>query len=165
MRKEQQKDQFLELMDFNKAIIHKICRIYTSNKDEYMDLYQEILMQSWHSFPNFNWKSKFSTWLYKVSLNTALTEFRKNRRRLEHLDSLSTEQQYLSQEDGYEKEIEILYRAIEALNPLDKAIILLYLEESSYNEMAEIIGISVNLVGVRLKRAKERLERILKKFA
>jgi RNA polymerase sigma-70 factor (ECF subfamily) len=164
MNKEFLKDRFLELMEENGAIVHNICRIYTNNSDDYQDLYQEILMQSWKSFPGFKSRSRFSTWLYKVSLNTAITEFHRKKRHLKHMKNVSDHYNQMNQDRGREKYLEILYKAIGALNALDKAIILLYLEESSYRDMAEIIGISVSNVGVRLKRAKERLEGIIKKF-
>jgi RNA polymerase sigma-70 factor (ECF subfamily) len=155
------KEQFLTLMEECQGIAHHICALYTHNQEDHNDLFQEILLQSWRSFKSFQHQSKFSTWLYRVALNTAITHLReKNKIKftpLNEVENLASESfEYL------DEEIKYLYLAIRKLSKIDRAIIMLYLDEYSYNEIAEIIGISSSNVGVRINRIKSKLDLILK---
>jgi len=153
------KEKFLNLIDMHQGIIHKILSIYTYNKEDRKDLLQEIMLQLWRSYPRFSEKSAFSTWLYKVALNTALM-YKRNKKK-----DLKTREVYaenLSFQFGVKKAdlIISLYMAIDQLRPIDKAIALLYLEQKKYQEIEEIIGMKKNNVGVRLSRIKEKLKKI-----
>lgn len=158
--KKQNKKAFSELIAKNQAIIHKITMVYASNTSNREDLFQEICLQLWKSYPNFRKEAKFSTWMYRVALNTAISTIRKSN----NSPSFETlrETDRISDDTSNEKEqIQILYRAISLLNRIDKAIILLWLEEKSYEEIAAIMGTSKNNVSVKLVRIKRKLEELV----
>jgi RNA polymerase sigma-70 factor, ECF subfamily len=141
------------------GIIQKICRIYKKDAADREDLFQEILYNAWHSYPRFEGRSKFSTWLYRVALNTALHQNRKDKRTTAtvHLESTPFE----TFEEDEADPLKILYQAIDHLNPLEKSIVILFLEDQSYSEIAEITGLSVNNVGVKLSRIKMKIKKIM----
>jgi RNA polymerase sigma-70 factor (ECF subfamily) len=157
------KSRFLELVEQNQDIIHKICGLYTVNNDDRKDLTQEIVCQLWKSYKSFKGDSKFTTWMYKVALNTALLNLRRHKRRV-RTESLKEHHANTpskgSDQDKYGK-ISRLYEAINQLRKFDRAIILLYLEQLSYREIAAVIGISEGNVSVRLARIKKRLKELL----
>jgi RNA polymerase sigma-70 factor, ECF subfamily len=144
------------------GILQKICRIYKKDAADREDLFQEILYNAWHSYPRFEGRSKFSTWLYRVALNTALHQNRKDRKaaNLAHFES--------SAFDPFEEEevdtLKILYKAIDHLNPLEKSIIILFLDDQSYSEIAEVTGLSVSNVGVKLNRIKMKIKKIMSDY-
>lgn len=156
--------EFVQLIAQNQALIHKVCSMYCRDPEERKDLFQEIVLQLWRSYPTFKHESKVSTWMYRVALNTAVSSFRKGRRRPHH-DSLSDMELDLPATPDtsaeYELKIKYLYAAIDQLSQVEKAIVMLYLEERSYEEMAEIIGITKTNVGVKLNRIKAKLEKLL----
>jgi RNA polymerase sigma-70 factor, ECF subfamily len=155
--------EFVKIITNHQGIIHKVCRLYCNHEEEAEDLFQEILLQLWISYPGFNKRSLISTWMYKVALNTAITRLRKLNGR-KNLESLSFAQYNLADEEGNAALIEqemALSRAISQLNKFDKAIVLLYLEDKNYQEMAEIMGISESYVGVKINRIKKRLKELL----
>jgi RNA polymerase sigma factor (sigma-70 family) len=154
-------DSFLEMIVLHQGIIIKICRIYRSTKADREDLYQDIVYNAWRSYANFEGKSKFSTWLYKVAINTALHQNRKNRF-YKRIDSLATVEN-ISAEDHNDR-IDLLYKAISKLKELEKSILLLYLEEVSYREISEITGLTETNIGVKLNRIKIRLKNILSDY-
>lgn len=143
-------------------IIIKICRAYTDSQEDYEDYYQEVCLQIWKSRNNFKGKSEWSTWIYRISLNVCLTMLRKKTRRqgafIENItkEEIAEETHFFSNES-----LNLLYKAIKTLSEVDRAVILLYLEEKSYKEIAEIIGTSPNNIGVRITRIKSRLKIIL----
>jgi len=155
--------EFIQLVTDAQGIIHKVCAIYCSDRELRKDLFQEILIQLWKSYPSFKHRAKFSTWMYRVSLNVALQYVRKEQRKpLEvefsgALGDLSAEEG----DDHYEEELQLLHAAIAQLNDVEKAIVMLYLEDKSNDEIAEIIGISQNYVRVKMNRAKTKLKKIL----
>lgn len=163
MKHERTQDHFLELIHKHQSIIHKICFVYSKNKADREDLQQEIVLQLWKSFPTFQGNSAFSTWMYRVALNTAINLTRKG---LFFVDSTSDPEIPYDPSDSYElsEEIRILYRAISQLKKIEKAIILLWLEDRSYEEIAGSIGISVKNVSVRLVRIRARLAEIIQKL-
>ncbi|WP_231862312.1 RNA polymerase sigma factor [Rufibacter sp. DG15C] len=138
--------------------------MYCRDPEERKDLFQEIVLQLWRSYPTFKHESKVSTWMYRVALNTAVSSFRKESRR-PHQSSLSDlDLQIPSAPDTsaeYELKIKYLYSAIDQLSQVEKAIVMLYLEDKSYDEIAEIIGITKSNVGVKLNRIKAKLEKLL----
>ena len=157
------KNRFLEQIEQNQDIVHKICGLYAANRDDCKDLSQEIICQLWKSYQSFRGDSKFTTWMYKVALNTALLNLRRHRGRV-RIESLKEHHADIPAEAaGKEKrgQISRLYEAISQLCKLDRAIILLYLEQFSYKEISEVIGISESNVSVRLVRIKKKLKELL----
>lgn len=155
--------EFGRLIHEHQGIIHKVCRVYGRTKTEREDLFQEILIRLWKGLPSFREEAKLSTWLYRVALNTAISEQRKWKRRIRFdplpEQPLPSPDTAASEEEG--AQIDALYRGIEQLKPVEKAIILLYLEEKSYQEIAEITGLSKSNVSVRLVRIRRKLETIV----
>lgn len=145
------------------GIIIKICRAYTDTEEDFQDYYQEICLQLWKSRESFKGDSKWSTWVYRVSLNVSLTLLRKEKklkkssREIPEIKSIPEEDISPFNNDS----LKLLYKAIKKLSDLDRAIILLYLEEKSYKEIAEIIGISANNIGVKITRIKKKLKKLL----
>ena len=163
MTDERTHQHFLELIHKHQSIIHKICFVYCRNKADREDLQQEIILQLWKSFPSFLENAAFSTWMYRVALNTAINQ---TRRPGLFLDTSSSPDIPYDPSDSYQlsEEIQILYRAISELRKVEKAIILLWLEEKSYEEIAETIGITAKNVSVRLVRIRAKLAEIISKL-
>jgi RNA polymerase sigma factor (sigma-70 family) len=156
---------FLEQINDHLGITHKVCRLYCQDPEDRADLLQEMLYQLWKSYPGFDGRSSFTTWMYRVCLNTALTWRKKSTRTKWESLSLS-HQQIPEQTAGPEEEQrQALFQAIATLSPLNKAIVLLYLDEVSYEEIAGITGLTKSNVSVRLVRIKKELEIQLKKQA
>lgn len=144
------------------AIIMKICRAYTNNQADFEDYYQEVCLQIWRSKDNFKAQCQWPTWIYKVSLNVCLTYLKKSKQRDQTFVSDSLPEQVIDDSKQLkEHTIEQLYQAIRQLSEVDRGVILLYLEEKSYQEIAEIIGSNSNNIGVRIKRIKQRLNKLL----
>lgn len=150
---------FIKRLDDHQNIIHKICRIYTSNLDEHNDLFQEITIQLWQAYPSFKGQSKFSTWAYKVGLNTAISIYRKNSKYINTINIDFDLNQYKYDEYIEEDEIRLkkMYQAIHQLNDIDKAFIFLYLEDKDYAEISETLGISEVNARVKMNRIKTKL--------
>ncbi len=148
------------------AIIIKICRAYTNSQEDFEDYYQEVCLQIWRSKDNFEEKSEWSTWIYRLSLNVCLTLLKKKKNNKQNLTSDHLPQEILEESQIFSDEsLNQLYDAIRKLSEIDRAVILLYLEEKSYQEIADIIGTNPNNIGVRIKRIKGRLKIILKQKA
>ena len=160
-QKRAHKRSFIQLLEENKGIIHKICLMYTSNLPDKEDLYQEICLQLWRSFRSYRSESKFSTWLYQVALNTAISSVRKDRRQVETV-LLDQTEHFVARDSEREGMTRMLFKAVSKLNKVDRAIILLWLEEKEYAEISEVMGISQSAVSVRLVRIRERLKLIMK---
>ena len=154
--------EFSRLIYDNQGIIRKVCSIYGRSESEREDLAQEIMIRLWKGLPAFRKESKISTWIYRIALNTAISQQRTLRRRI-RLESLPEEPlpDPTPSSAGEEEQVKALYRGIDRLKPLEKAIILLYLEEKSYQEIAEITGLSKSNVSVKLVRIKAKLEKIV----
>jgi len=157
------KDRFLEQLEENQDIVHKICCLYTNNTDDRKDLGQEIICQLWKSYQSFRGDSKFTTWMYKVALNTALLNLRRHklRMRTERLTEHHADIPAEASEKDKHGQISRLYEAISQLGKLDRAVMLLYLEQLSYKEISEVVGISESNVSVRLVRTKKKLKELL----
>ncbi len=148
----------------SQGIIHKVCTVYTRGEEQRKDLFQEILIQLWRSYPSFRGDAKFTTWMYRISLNVALQQVRKRKKSLQKVEIstriLELPEAIQSNEfDG--AEIKLLYKAIDQLNDVEKGIVLLYLEEEENEEIARIMGITPNYVRVKLHRIKAKLKKIL----
>ncbi|WP_040281707.1 RNA polymerase sigma factor [Psychroserpens damuponensis] len=144
------------------GIIIKLCRAYTNSQQDFEDYYQEVCLQIWRSKDNFREESQWSTWIYRISLNVCLTLLKKKKNNVQHFvsDSITAEET----EDNYafsDESLNLLYDAIRKLSEIDRAIIMLYLEEKSQKEIAEIIGTNPNNIGVRVLRIKAKLKTIL----
>jgi RNA polymerase sigma-70 factor, ECF subfamily len=139
------------------------CRAYTHDASELDDLFQEVLLSLWKAFPTFKGESKISTWIYKVALYTVLTNVKEKKKRLKHEQINELHEALIAEPliDDPEEKITSLYAAISKLPPVDKAIVLLMLEEKSYNEVSEIIGLNAAAVGMRIKRLKEKLNSLM----
>jgi len=148
--------EFLEQIKLHQNIIHKICFIYCKNKSDKEDLYQEIVLQLWKSYQSFNGRSAFSTWMYRVALNTAITTTKKFCFFVDTggLPDIAFDNECMI---DLSEEIKLLYKAISQLDKVEKAIILLWLENKSYEEISDTIGITVKNVSVKLVRIKARL--------
>lgn len=143
----------------NAGIIIKICRAYTDSQEDFEDFYQEACLQIWKSRTTFQDKSKWSTWVYRVTLNVCLTLAKKNHKKR---DSVPISNQRYEPNKAFENEdLNLLYAAIKQLSDLDRAIILLYLEENPNKEIALIIGTSANNIAVRINRIKKQLKTLL----
>lgn len=155
--------EFIELIKNHEGILHKICNIYFFRNPYKEDYYQEILIRLWKSFPSYKNQSAFSTWLYRVALNSAIDIIRKQNLQPKHFELTKIEYNIPSQEQNieYDKK-EKLYLAIDYLSNVEKSIIILYLEDYSYKEIAEIIGLSESNIGVKINRIKIQLIKILK---
>lgn len=155
--------QFVTQLDEHQNIIHKVCRVYTNNSDAHKDLFQEITIQLWKAYPKFRGDAKFSTWMYRVALNTAITLYRKSKRQIKTNDI--SDFHYKIEANEYDGEIEeqmkLLYRAIHQLSDVEKALILLYLEDKPYKEIAETMGLSEVNARVKVNRIKGKLKTIL----
>lgn len=161
MRK-QDYQEFVDLVYEHQRIVERICSVYTSTPDDRDDLYQDVLMQSWRSFASFDGQSKFSTWLYRVALNTALHRRRSQSARREVASETgSGVEEAVDDRSGRDGDVELLYQCIQELPSLNRAIVLLYLERHTYQEIAEITGLSRSNVSVRLVRIKDKLRKLL----
>jgi RNA polymerase sigma-70 factor (ECF subfamily) len=154
---------FVQQLKQNQNIIHKICRLYTSGEDAHKDLFQEITIQLWKAYPKFRGDAKFSTWAYRVALNTAITLYRKSTRSVQTSEYDGTKH-FIKQEDyNYEEEeqIKLLYQAVYQLNDIEKALVFMYLEDKDYAEISETLGISEVNARVKMNRIKGKLKKIL----
>jgi RNA polymerase sigma-70 factor, ECF subfamily len=145
------------------GIIIKICRAYTDSQEDFEDYYQEVCLQIWRSKDKFRGDSKWSTWIYRLSLNICLTLIKKKKKTRQYC-STDTLRQNEEAEDNTifsDESLKLLYDAIKKLSEIDRAVILLYLEEKLNKEIAEIIGTTPNNIGVRVNRIKERLRKSL----
>lgn len=151
--------EFTKQIDQNRGIIYKVIRLYVNHEDDEKDLFQEILFQAWKSYPRFQGQSKFSTWLYRVALNTVLT-FKRRIKLVEPHDDLS-QLNVVSIEGNRRDESEALYTAIRMLNEIDRMIVTLHLDGYENEEIADITGLTRNNTAVKLHRIKETLTKKL----
>jgi RNA polymerase sigma factor (sigma-70 family) len=154
---------FVEMINVHRGIIYKVCNLYCHNEEDKKDLFQEIVLQLWKAFPSFRKESLNTSWMYRVALNTAISNFRKETKKPDRKVLTDAEFQIpdLNFYADENEKLQSLKQAIEQLSEIEKAIIMLYLEEKNYEEIAEIIGISLSNVGVRLNRIKTKLEKII----
>jgi RNA polymerase sigma-70 factor (ECF subfamily) len=151
---------FVELLQKHQNIVHKICRIYTDNEHAHKDLFQEISIQLWKAFPKFRGDSKFSTWMYRVGLNTAISLYRKSLRTInsQPIESVAYKLSYQDYDDTKDQQLKMIYTAVKKLNDIDKGIVFLYLENKNYKEISDTLGISEVNARVRMNRIKTKLK-------
>jgi len=157
------KEVFIRKISENKGIIHKVCNVYCNTPEDKQDMMQEITLQLWKSYPNYREEAKFSTWMYRIALNTAITNIRRSKRN-PLLEALSEKQPEVPEREyntSVDDQVNKLYKAITRLNEIEKGIILLYLEKKTYLEIGEMVGISEKNVSVKIVRIKKRLEKLL----
>ena len=150
-------DEFLKLVEENKKLIYKVSHIYCDNTIDKKDLFQEIIANLWKAYPNFKGNSKISTWIYRISINTAISWIRdyvKNNNHIEYTNVMPQMQGDFAIDDLYDQ----LYCAIGILNKLDKALILLQLDGYSYDEISEMIGLTKTNVATKINRIKLKLK-------
>jgi RNA polymerase sigma-70 factor, ECF subfamily len=159
------KDEFLEILSGYQGILHKVSLVYFKNKSDREDNLQEIIYQLWKSFPSLKNHNSIGSWIYAVSINTSISRIKKVSR-IEYRETLPElpDKSNALDEMSMNESLQLLLNAIYSLEEVDKSIMLLYLEEKSYDEIAEIIGITKSNVGVRINRAKELLKQNLKKY-
>ena len=159
---------FLKLIEENRLKILKICRVYAWNPSDHDDLYQEILFQIWRALPGLKEKAYAGTWLYRVALNTSISFVRKHARRnsraapCEPADLTRRIESAQEPDEWDDGRVSRLYEAIAQLNETEKALVVLFLEDLSYEEIADALGLSANHVGVALHRAKKKLSVLMK---
>ncbi len=155
--------EFLHIIQENQGIIYKVCNMYCDTGEDRNDLFQEIVAQLWKSYPSFRKESKVTTWMYRVGLNTAITTFKKSKRRPDQ-NRLTYENFQIADENHEaetEENIKLLHRAVDQLTGIEKSIILLFLENKKYEEIAEITGITQNYVRVKMNRIKKKLKKLM----
>jgi len=157
------KTEFLEILANYQGILHKVNLIYFRNEDDRRENFQEVVFQLWKSFPRLKNKNSIGSWIYRIAINTSITKIKSETNIVlnESIPDIRTDSSALDKMMENEA-VQELMTAIRQLNAIDKAIMLLYLEEKSYEEIAEVIGITVSNVGARISRAKERLKQTLK---
>ena len=158
--------EFLKILSDYQGILHKVNLVYFRNEEDRKDNFQEIASQLWQSFPRLKNKDSIGSWIYRIAINTSITKIKKDTNIIydNTIPDLLTESDH-SEEISNDEDEFFLLAAIQKLNVVDRAIILLYLENKTYAEISSIIGITVSNVGVRIKRAKSKVEQILKKLS
>jgi len=161
--KKELEHQFVTNLEKHQNIVHKICRIYTNDQASHNDLFQEITIQLWKAYPKFRGDAKFSTWMYRVALNTAITLYRKKKRGIQTQDYDSVHFRIQAEEynNETEQQLKLLYNAVKELNDIEKALVFLYLEDKNYKEISETLGISEVNARVKMNRVKTKLKAIL----
>lgn len=157
---------FIQMIQQHQRLVYKVCSLYADDIEERKDLFQEILLQAWKAYPGYRGDAAISTWLYRVSLNTAISHRRKRNRcpDIVYPELLHHHPEDMLTETDREQ-YKLLQQMIAGLPELDKALVLLYLEDKSYNEIAAIMGISASNVGTRLNRVKEKMKQQAKKIS
>ena len=156
--------EFVQLIRDNNGLILKVCNLYAATEQDRQDLYQEIVIQLWRSVAKFRNESKLTTWMYRVALNTAISDYRKQQRKLSTsgLDLFTKDIAEQNEYNEQEEKLKSLYRAISHLPEIEKAIVMLYLDDKSYEEMEDILGINQNNLRVKMNRIKEKLRQLTK---
>lgn len=150
-------------LENNQNIVHKVCSLYTNNRDAHNDLFQEITIQLWKAYPKFRGESKFSTWMYRVALNTAITLYRKSKKQVRTQDYHDFIYKIKSDEYDHtqEQQLKLMYDALKQLGDIDKALVFLYLEDKDYSEISDTLGISEVNARVKMNRIKKKLRTIV----
>ena len=150
--------EFAQIVKENKSTIYTVCYMFSKDLEEVNDLFQEALVNMWKGFTSFKGRSNVSTWVWRVTLNTCISSDRK--KKLRRTEPLTMELNMFDGHDKDNRQIQMLHQRISRLQPFDRAIVLLWLENMSYEEIASIVGISVKNVSVRLFRIKEELKKM-----
>lgn len=155
--------EFLDKINAHKGIVYKVSRMYCDAAEDREDLFQEIILQLWKSVESFKGNSQFSSWMYRVALNTAIVFYKKDKKRKDTNTSLKVDPiAPKGYDEKQDKQLEYFYEAVKELNKIDKALILLYIEGYSGQEISETLGISEVNTRVKTNRAKKQLKEIIK---
>ena len=160
MDTKQLEKEFLDMIEAQKRTIYKVCYMYANDQDDLNDLFQETVLNLWKGFPNYRGDSKLTTWVYRIAMNTCITYLRHENHRPQTVPMTANVASQMAADEDTEARLQELYRLINRLGKLERALILLWLEERSYQEMADILGISKNNVAVKLNRVKEKLKKM-----
>jgi len=156
-----QQPEFLQLVNEHQPLIHKVCNLYGNTMPDREDLFQEIVIQLWKAYPKFRGESKFSTWLYRIALNTAISGLRRQKNHITSYEPEKLPTQIQEEYDrSHEDQLQQLYSAIRQLSEVERALMMLYLEDKSYDEMEDILGINQNNLRVKMNRIKEKLRKL-----
>ena len=150
--------EFVKAIQTHSNIIHKVTNVYMPDTAYREDLFQEIVLNAWNGIKNFKGEAKFSTWLYRVALNTAITFYRSGKKKPPTIELFEKVENIPDEKIYDETPLHTMYQAITKLSPIDKALVMLYLEDYSYMEIASMMGITANLVGVKMNRIKTKLK-------
>ncbi len=158
-----QEKEFETKIREHESLLYKVCRIYAHTAVDRQDLFQEIVLQAWKSFPKFKGTAAFSTWLYRIAINVSITGLRNktafiDSRAPAHLPDSNVEEMH----NDNDEQLNLLYKSIEQLTEIEKAIVMLYMEDYSYEEMEDILGINSGTLRVRMNRVKEKLRQLTK---
>jgi RNA polymerase sigma-70 factor (ECF subfamily) len=145
--------QFLEMIRQNEGIIYKVTSFYTDTEHPLGDLYQEVVLNLWKAFPSFRGDSKYSTWIYRIALNTCVSFYRRSKKNISYVDISMDIPDVVDNNE----EIQELYKLINRLGKIERALVLLYLDDKSYKEIAEITGLTVTNVATKISRIKDKL--------
>ncbi len=155
------KEQFSILIADHQGLIFKVCNMYCNSKEDKEDLFQDIVLQLWRAYPSFKGDAKVSTWMYRIAINNAITRLRKETKREKHI-SLDDEAFQVATEDNQINEnAAAMYEAIKKLSEVEKALTILYMDNCSYKEIAEITGLSESNVGFKLNKIKTKLRSLV----
>lgn len=153
---------FVDLINQNQGLIHKVCMLYENDRDARNDLFQEIVLQLWRSFPSFRGEAKITTWMYRIALNTAISGLRKRGRSIKTEDIHEKHFNFSDDHDDWQEEsFQKLQWAIRQLTEVERAMIMMALDEIPYDEIADTIGITQNNVRVRMNRIREKLKKLM----
>lgn len=162
MNQTELEQQFIDLVGRHKQIVYKVCFMYGGNDDDINDLYQEVMLNLWKAFPRFRGGSKPSTWVYRIAMNTCISQLRWKQARPRTV-AFTMPMAELMADSREHDNLKELYSLISRLSVLERALILLWLDDKSYDEISEILGITVSNVGVRINRIKAKLKKMSNK--
>lgn len=147
---------FMEMIRQNEGVIYKVASFYADIDHPIGDLYQEVVLNLWKAFPSFRGESKYSTWIYRIALNTCVSFYRRSKRNVAYVDITVD----IPEEVSNNEEIQELYKLINRLGKIERALVLLYLDDKPYKEIAEITGLTVTNVATKLSRIKDKLKQM-----
>lgn len=156
MQNKDLENEFMNMIKLHERIIYKVVSFYADIDQSINDLYQEVILNLWKAYPSFRGESKISTWIYRIALNTCITFFRRNKRKPNHIDLIDD----IAEIPDNNEEITELYNLINRLGKIEKALVLLYLDEKPYKEIAEITGMTVTNISTKISRIKEKLKKM-----
>ncbi|WP_224484026.1 RNA polymerase sigma factor [Robertkochia aurantiaca] len=166
MNQKEKTQKFKKIIQENRGVLFKVINIYCKDEQDKKDLEQEILIQLWKSVDNYDERFKISTWIYRIAMNVSISFYRKNKRAASHvsMDSIFMEQTLAESEDDVLEKWQTVKYFLNQLNELDKAIMLLYLDDFNYSDIGEIVGISTTNVGTKINRIKNKLKQNVTKW-
>lgn len=158
--KKEIENEFTSLLELHQNILHKICKFYTTDIDSHKDLFQEMAIQIWKAYPTFRGDAKFTTWAYRIGLNTAITLYRGSKRKVSTVkwDISIENMRYEEYNSDEERQLQLIYAAVRQLNDIEKAMIYMYLEDKDYGEISETLGISEVNARVKMNRIKTKIK-------